>query len=356
MALQRPRLRGWLGSALLLSGATVVALLVCELLTRLIAPQALTPAFAFGDGGSTSIYQMDSTLGLVLRAHAREPFIFGTHVEINGVGLRDHEYGPKRGGEFRILSLGDSYAFGFGLELEQSYGKVLERELNQHYPGTAFSVINAGVVGYGTQQQQLDFDRLNPQFQPDFVLATFSAANDVYDDAVFKDRLRTHLQTPLGFIGMHSHLARLVLRMSYPLWFFFDNRDPRWVERTIAALQDLEADLRQAQVPYLILVIPARHQIRPSTEPAARMMIAAGLGDLIYLQNRRIVRHLQRDSVPYIDLLPALVGRDSTERVTFTEDSHLNAVGDQIVAHEIFLRLETLLPALLPRAHAPGTG
>ena len=284
------------------------------------------------------------------------PIIFGTHIETNELGLRDHEYGPKHPGEFRILSLGDSYAFGYGLELEQSYGKVLERELNEHYPGTRFSVINAGVVGYGTRQQQLDFDRLYAKLQPDFVLATFSAANDVYDNGMFEDRLRTHWQTPVGFIGQHSHLARLGLRVTFPLWFFLENRDPEWIERTITELKELEADFQKAHVPYLILVIPARHQIRPGEQPAARMLMRMGFTELVFLQNRRIVGHLQRDSVPYIDLWKPLVARDSAGRVSFTEDSHLNAMGDEVVAHETLLRLDTILPTLLQNAHQTDPG
>ena len=345
----RPRLLA--ANLLLLCGGTLFGLFVAELLTRIVAPQRPTPAFVWSDDKGGAIYQLDSAFGFVLRPTIDEPFIFGTHVATNALGLRDHAYEPKRPGEFRILSLGDSYAFGYGVEVEQSYAKVVERGLNQQYPGFQFSVINAGVTGYGTLQQRLAFQRLHAKLQADLVLATFTAANDVYDNAVFEDQLRTRLQTPLGLLGRHSHAARLLLKITFPLWFFLENRDPEGIERTIRLLRQLENDFRSAGVPCLMLVIPARHQIWPSVEPAARMLMDVGLEGLVFRQNRSIIGHLQRDRVPYIDLWPALVARDSVTPVSFAEDSHLTALGHQVVGQQVLGRLHAMLPALLKQSH-----
>jgi hypothetical protein len=106
-----------------------------------------------------------------------------------------------------------------------------------------------------------------------------------------------------------------------------------------------------------MLVIPARHQIRPSVEPAARMLMDVGLEGLVFRQNRSIIWHLQRDRVPYIDLWPALVARDSVTPVSFAEDSHLTALGHQVVGQQILGRLHAMLPALLKQSHkTPRTG
>jgi hypothetical protein len=344
------RLRTWAGNLLLLFGGMLVAMAAAELLVRILAPQPLTAAFAF-DTGNESIHRLDSTLGFVLRAGISEPFIFGTHVRTSALGLRDHEYGPKQPGEFRVLSLGDSYAFGFGVEIEQSYTKLLERELRQQYPGVAWSVIDAGVVGYGTAQERLAFQQLGGLLHVDFVLASFSAANDVYDNALFEERLRTHLQTAHGFLSRHSHAARLLLRVMFPVAFFLENRDAANIRKTIRLLAELESDFNRAGIPYLMLVIPARHQIRPRVEPAARLLMDVGLDDFVFRQNRSVIDHFQHASVPYLDLLPALAHRDSVTPVSFREDSHLNAVGHDVVAQAIIGKLRDLLPPLLNHAH-----
>jgi lysophospholipase L1-like esterase len=345
----RSSVRSWTGNLLLVLGGLAFGLLAAEVITRLVAPQRLTPAFT-----NESIHQADPNSGMVLKPNIVAPFVFGTHVATNSLGLRDREFGPKRSGEFRILSLGDSYAMGFGVEVEQSYGKVLERELNWRFPAVTFSVINAGVDGYGTRQMLMSFQRLRRQLQPDFVLATFVAGNDVDDNAVFEERLRTHLNTPVGVLGRNSHAVRLLLRVTFPLWFFLANRDEDNIAHTIDLLRELESTFQEAHVPYLMLVIPARHQIRPSVDPAVGILLDLGFEGLVFRQNRKIIDHFRHDGVPFIDLWPALVARDREVRVSFPNDSHLNALGHEVVAREVLARLKGMLPASQFRVRANG--
>lgn len=345
MAALRGRLRRHRGNLFLLLGGTAFGLLTAELATRLVAPQRLTRAFIPEVGQMASIHQLDANMGLVLKSNLDEAFIFGTHLATNSLGLRDREIGPKQPGELRVLSLGDSYAFGYGVELEQMYAKVLERGLSRQLSPTVVSVINAGVVGYGTQQQRIAFQRLRGKVQPDFVLATFTAGNDVYENAIFEEQIRTHLQTPLGLVGRHSHLVRLLLKVTFPVWFFLENRDTDHIAHTIGLLRELESDFRAVQVPYLVLVIPARHQIRPEVEPVARILIDLGFDGLVFRQNRLVIQHFREDSVPFVDLWAPLVARDQQGRVSFTEDSHLNAIGHEVIAQQIIARLTDALAA-----------
>src|SRR5882757_1636686 len=49
---------------------------------------------------------------------------------VNGAGFRDHDYARvKPGGTFRTLVLGDSIAFGYGVALDASFVKLLEKRL-----------------------------------------------------------------------------------------------------------------------------------------------------------------------------------------------------------------------------------
>jgi lysophospholipase L1-like esterase len=345
------RLHPGAGNLVLFVAATFVALLAGELVTRLLAPQPPTPAFIRPGTPDVQLFALDSVLGMVLKPAVTVPYAFGTVVRTNTLGLRDREYRPKDPGEFRVLSLGDSYAFGYGVELEQSYGKLLERQLSHEFPERRFSVINAGVSGYGTKQQTLSFRRLYGPLQPDFVLATFTAGNDVKNNAEFEEQRRTGMQTPMSWLGRNSNLVRLVLKVTFPAWYFMDNRDRGEIEHTIALLKELEGDLRDTGIPYLMLVIPARHQIRPEVEPGARMLLRLGLDELVFRQNRSVTEHFRRDNVPYLDLWPALVAQDSTSPVSFTEDMHLNPLGHAVVAKEIAAKLQEMLPppGALPR-------
>src|SRR5262245_54821758 len=116
------RLHPGAGNFVLFVAATLVALLAGELVIRLLAPQPPTPAFIRPGTPDAQLFALDSVFGMVLKPAVTVPYAFGTVVRTNTLGLRDREYGPKAPGEFRVLSLGDSYAFGYGVELEQSYG------------------------------------------------------------------------------------------------------------------------------------------------------------------------------------------------------------------------------------------
>ena len=82
---------------------------------------------------------------------------------VNSLGLRDYEYSLKKPKSvFRILMLGDSFTEGYGVELEETFSKLVEKKLNTDKK-EKFEVINAGVTGYSPL---LEYQYLNPQDLP----------------------------------------------------------------------------------------------------------------------------------------------------------------------------------------------
>jgi len=82
-------------------------------------------------------------------------FLMGVDVHINSHGLRDREYSVvKAPGTYRILMLGDSTTFGWGVQLEETIPKLLESRLNEgRLPGIErFEVLNAGVGNYNAER------------------------------------------------------------------------------------------------------------------------------------------------------------------------------------------------------------
>ena len=65
------------------------------------------------------------------------------------------------------------------------------------------------------------------------------------------------------------------------------------------------------------------------------VLVDAGLESLITRQNTRVIDHLEREHVPYVDLLPALIERDAHEAVYFVDDSHTNAIGHRVIAERV---------------------
>jgi hypothetical protein len=96
-------------------------------------------------------------------------FLMGVDVNINSQGLRDYEYSLAKPPEtYRIMTLGDSTTLGWGVPLEATVPKLLERELN---PGRApgidrFEVLNAGVGNYNTVQEVTYYETIGKAFDP----------------------------------------------------------------------------------------------------------------------------------------------------------------------------------------------
>lgn len=102
-------------------------------------------------------------------------------VGINPQGLRsDRTYSRReRKGIFRVLCLGDSITYGWGLDLQYTYPSLLEKYLGAFHPGADVEVINAGCPGYSSRQGYIYLDRELGEFHPQMMIVQFGF-NDGY--------------------------------------------------------------------------------------------------------------------------------------------------------------------------------
>ena len=104
------------------------------------------------------------------------------HVMIttNSFGLRSPEILVKKPTDtYRVAVLGDSYAFGWGVEQDRPFSRVMEAELNRNQNGRRFEVLNFGVPGYATFQEVAQFLEKGAQFAPDAVVV-YVISNDFH--------------------------------------------------------------------------------------------------------------------------------------------------------------------------------
>ena len=100
---------------------------------------------------------------------------FQTVVRINENGLRDRTRSYERQNDSeRILVLGDSFAWGYGVEESERFSQLLEAELG-------VEVINAGISGYSTDQELLWYKNEGIKYESDLVVLVI-AGNDVGDN------------------------------------------------------------------------------------------------------------------------------------------------------------------------------
>ena len=137
---------------------------------------------------------------------------FDTHIRINSQGMRaDRDYSYSRSAETkRIVAVGDSFVFGWGVEVRETAISLLEQDLA---PGV--EVLNLGVSGYSANitWERLRYDGV--LFHPDLVLFFVSqfpwVANESYafvDGRLYwnDDIPRNWQQKAVSFARHHCYL------------------------------------------------------------------------------------------------------------------------------------------------------
>lgn len=105
--------------------------------------------------------------------------ILGANVKINSIGLRDYECLINKPHDvYRIIVLGDSWTFGTGIALEDTYAKQLEQLLNAKPSLMRYEVINAGVGGFNTVRE-IEFmkEKKLLELNPDLVIVGYNIHN-----------------------------------------------------------------------------------------------------------------------------------------------------------------------------------
>jgi lysophospholipase L1-like esterase len=97
-----------------------------------------------------------------------------SEISINSDGFRDREFEvEKSNNTFRIVVLGDSVAFGYGININETFAKILEREINELITGQKFEVLNLAVPGHNTWQEVEFFKMKGLKYKPDIVIITY---------------------------------------------------------------------------------------------------------------------------------------------------------------------------------------
>jgi hypothetical protein len=99
--------------------------------------------------------------------------LVGVPVATNQYGMRDSEPSSQiTESPCRLAAVGDSYTFGFGVRAEQAYPKVLEKRLRNSSVarGCQFEVLNFGVIGYSSYDEDLMLKYRVVNFEPRVVI------------------------------------------------------------------------------------------------------------------------------------------------------------------------------------------
>jgi hypothetical protein len=171
----RARMGPALANAALSAGA--VAVFAALLVAAEMAYRRLAPAYAESvgiDEGGLHVYS--ETYGWTLR-RGFEGQVARARTTVNARGYRGPEHGPRTRARTRVVIVGDSVAFGYGVADEETFAAVLERAHG------GLEVLNLAENGYGTDQALLKLEGEGLAYEPDVVVLSFCLANDFVDNA-----------------------------------------------------------------------------------------------------------------------------------------------------------------------------
>jgi len=290
-----------------------------------------------------------------LRPNVRGRFM-GQPLLINARGLRDYEYSThKDPGTFRIVGVGDSSLFGWGVRLEDSSLKVLERRLDERFRPQKFEVIDFAVPGYNTAMEAETFVRKCVDYAPDLVLLNFNT-ND-YDVPEFMRR-----QTDLSTLR-RSYLFDLaysvyagIMGVDQQLAVFDDNyrapkgypaarldEDPAMPDEyrymvgakgVVRALEKLTAAARDRGIPLVAFDVKPYPGLDPKY---VRDELRDGQRELLERESRRLGFHFLNTYAYFMDYLKQ--HPDVNSRTVFAvspADGHPNALAHSINAQALF--------------------
>jgi hypothetical protein len=153
----------------------LVAFTVAEVAVRLISPQRVGP----------TQFTFDPELGEipVPHQHGEEnyPGAYRFTYSNNSLGWRGRrEYREAKQTDYRVLFLGDSFTYGTGVNDDQTFAALVEKELKADR--MSVEVINAGCPGKGTDYELKFFQTLGRKFHPDLTVLGFYP-NDFQDNS-----------------------------------------------------------------------------------------------------------------------------------------------------------------------------
>ncbi len=352
----------------------VLVLGLLELGLRLFAPQIVPPL----DG----LFIADPATAYRLKPDVRVPFRFaeGSPVFItNDQGLReDHTVGPPTLGRTRLLNIGDSFTFGMGVNAAQAFPQLLD---GLTVSGNRVESINAGVFGYGTDNEAAWLHTYGWPLQPRIVVIGFFVGNDVKDTMLGMDKTTvdaagrliatdkskqamqnadgTDLGTATtgggikGRLEANSH-AYLFLRNFWtglrpvkpraPTVFdaasFFLTQEPPAIQagwtKTLGVLDGIHDDVLAHNARLLVVVIPTREQVqdRSWTEMQQQFGLTAAQVQRD-LPQQKLAAWSARSGVPLVDLLPTFRAAGQSQALYFRTDRHWTAAGHALAADQI---------------------
>jgi len=355
----------------LLFSSIFISLLIAEFAIRAIGYEktTVTPLGGF--------HQYDKDLGWALIPNFESKFAhrdFTVAIKTNSRGFRDEEYDYKKPiSKKRIVGLGDSFTWGWGVEKNEIYLEVAESLMDW------VEILNMGQNAYGTGQEYLYFKKFGEKYSPDLVTVAF-VQNDLKDNidgkgpifGIVNDEIKL-LSPPKNnsadriikkFLVKHSHLYASILhgyhvlndmiksfistnindkveksgipgKMAIYRKVIDETMEERWtiVEKILLELH------RESDEKLLVIYAPPRVQIERDRDIFRKFHADTEKYDFNY-PNERLRKFTEKAGIYYLDLVePFRREYISSPGLYFEHDTHWSKFGHRVAGEMLAEKL-----------------
>ena len=350
---------------LLFFSALLLSLFIAEGAVRLFAPQQLVRSYV----------RPDPDLGNASKPN-QEYFdkyglpIYSFHISTNNHGMRMNEEVMNSSDIHKLILLGDSFTFGWGVELELSYYHILKSHIIKHYPN--IQLLNAGFGGYSTGHILKLLDNYSKKIEisgaiyfmnpndlndnistnPNYQVTSFHESENgtiILEDTHVYNKFRIFLlsKTPYGWLNQNSHLfiitksaVNFALNGGRPtnqpknivnIGKFSEKKKNLMQEVSLAHLERLSQFCKDQNIPLIVIWIPDQSEIFDDFQNKSRDVYAT------FKQRVLINDIVQNESIIFIDPTKKLISlkRDKKSSDIYFPDGHYNENGNRLISESI---------------------
>ena len=266
--------------------------------------------------------------------------VMGVDVTTNSAGFRDREFAVDRPHDgLRIMMLGDSLMFGWGVPQDVTVSKVLERHFRD--AGYPVEVINTGIGNTNTTMQVEAFIQDWARFSPNVVVLNYFINDAEHNPPHDTITLISKYSSAWTYIASRIDVAiRMADRENQRGWKeyysgLYDARtNPGGWENVKLAIRKLQEYCAQNGIGLFIVNYPELRELDPYPFEREENMLRDYSGQL---------------GIPYLNLLNG-IEKEAPESLWVTRpDPHPNSKADALFARSIFDWLRGRLGGMRPQ-------
>lgn len=260
---------------------------------------------------------------------------FGKQVTIDEYGFRKLTCPQKYDSSWLVL--GDSVAFGVGVDTQDTFVQLLQNSLPN------IRVWNTSVIGYDMRNYRDTLNHFTVETQiiprPQRVLL-FICLNDIDLQSTFNKDLSVttfkSVESLLSFLRRRSKFYMFIKNVVFDrsrAYFLHDlqlyqKKGPE-LEESLNIINDMNTSLRDRNIEFMVVILPYEYQLRKKEEQNL-------------LPQQLLSAYLKEKGIPYIDAYEYFERADGDKRQYFLygDFAHFSKKGHQVVADLLRERLK----------------